>query len=181
MSAFTHPYSRAFLESAPAGYDVEKFLAGAQTLTNAIAENPSLRAFLATPAVSHEAKRKALTALAALAGLDVFGARFFDVLLKNHRILEAGEILKSLAVANDAAHGIVRGSVTVPNPIGDPEKAKIEEAVGRRVGGTVRLAVEVDPSILAGFVARVSSNVFDASAVAAIRRFQEQAKEKAGA
>ena len=181
MSSFTHPYARAFFESAPASYDIEKFLAGAAVLTRAIAEDRTLRAFLSTPAVPYEAKRKTVAQLAARAGLDAFGSRFFEVALKNHRILESNEILKSLALEDDARHGVVRGRVKVATAIGDPERAKIEEAVAARVGGTVRLAVEVDPSILAGFVAHVSSNVFDASALAAIRRFQVQAKERTGA
>jgi F0F1-type ATP synthase delta subunit len=37
------------------------------------------------------------------------------------------------------------------------------------------MTVKVDPQILAGFVARVGSEVFDASAVRAIERFREEA------
>jgi ATP synthase F1 delta subunit len=181
MSSFTRPYARAFFESAPPSYDIEKFLAGAGVLARAIAGDRTLRAFLSTPAVPYEAKSKAVAQLAARAGLDAFGSRFFEVALKNHRILEAGQILASLEAENDARHGVVRGRVKVAAAIGDSERAKIEEAVAARIGGTVRLAVEVDPSILAGFVAHVSSNVFDASALAAVRRFQEQAKERTGA
>ena len=181
MSAFTHPYARAFLESAPAGYDVDRFLEGAAVLSRAVAGDPDLRAFLGSPAVPHEAKRRALAALAARAGVDAFGARFFEVVLGNRRILESGEILKSLSAANDARNGIVRGRATVASAITDPEREKIEEAVAARVGGKVRLAVDVDPSILAGFVAHVGSNVFDASARGAIRRFEAQAKERTGA
>ncbi len=181
MSSFTHPYARAFLESAPANYDVEKFLADAAVLSRAVGANPDLRAFLASPAVPHESKRRALAELAGKAGLDAFGARFFEVVLGNNRILESGEILKSLAQANDAKNGIVRGRATVASAISDPDREKIEEAVAARVGGKVRLAVEVDPGILAGFVAHVGSNVFDASAKGAIRRFEARAKGRTGA
>lgn len=182
MSSFTHPYARAFLEAAPAGYDTERFLAAAGSLHDAIEKNPDLRAFLATPAVPREAKRGAVAALAAKAGLDAYGQRFFEVVLENHRILETGAILKGLSDAHDARAGIVRGRVTVATPIGEAERAKIEEAVAARIGGRrVSLVVDVDPSILAGFVAHVASNVFDASAAAGIRRFQEQAKQRTGA
>jgi ATP synthase F1 delta subunit len=181
MSSFTHPYARAFVESAPAGYDIPKFLSAAAALTAAIEGTPTLRAFLATPAVPLESKRGTVAALAAKAGLDAFGARFFEVLLRNHRILESAEILKALREAHDARQGIVRGRVTVAEPIGEAERAAIEAAVAARVGGKVSLAVDVDPTILAGFVAHVASNVFDASAAAAVRRFQEQAKLRTGA
>ena len=76
---------------------------------------------------------------------------------------------------------MLEGSVTVAAPIADAEKAAIEAALGAKLKGTVRLKVAVDPKILAGFVARVGSNVYDASAAAGIRRFREQAKGRTGA
>ena len=39
------------------------------------------------------------------------------------------------------------------------------------------MTVEVNPAILAGFVARVGSEVFDASVVRAIEKFQGEAGE----
>jgi len=89
MSSFTRPYARAFLEAAPPGYDIARFLEAGQTMANAFLANPSLRAFLLAPNVPREAKSKALAALSGKAGLDEYGARFLQVLLRNHRLLEA--------------------------------------------------------------------------------------------
>jgi F-type H+-transporting ATPase subunit delta len=176
MSAFSHPYAKAFLEMAPKGYDVEQFLSNAGELAKAITSDSPLKAFLATPAVPEDAKRKAVAALSARVGLDEFGARFLEVLLKNRRILETGVILKSLRESWDASRGVVEGRVTVAAPIGEAEKASLERALSERMGSSVKVKVDVDPKILAGFVAHVGSNVFDASARAGIRRFQEKAK-----
>ena len=60
MSSFTRPYARAFLEAAPAGYDVARFLEAGETMARAIAANPELRAFLLAPNVPREAKSKAV-------------------------------------------------------------------------------------------------------------------------
>ncbi|HEY3204034.1 MAG TPA: ATP synthase F1 subunit delta [Thermoanaerobaculia bacterium] len=181
MSAFTHPYARAFIEMAPTGYDFGAFLESAGILTRSVQENRTLRAFLATPAVPLDAKRRAVEELAARAGIDPFGRRFFQVLLNNHRLLEAEQIVRSVRDAHDAKQGIVQGKLTVAAAIEDEEKKSIEEALANRVGGRVRLRVDVDPAILAGFVARVGSTVFDASATAAVRRFQQQAIARTGA
>jgi F-type H+-transporting ATPase subunit delta len=180
MSAFAQSYARAFLETAPPDYDMERFLENAESLARAIQENATLRAFLSAPAVPHAAKTEALARLSEKTGLDVFGQRLFQVMLRNHRLLDAGDILQSLREANDAKHGIVQGRVTVAAPIAEDEKRSIEEALSGRIGAKVRLRMEVDPSILAGFVAHVGSSVFDASVVAAIRRFQEQARGRTG-
>lgn len=181
MSAFAQSYARAFLESAPPSYDVAGFLAKAEPLVRAVGENATLRAFLSVPSIPMAAKAQALDALASRAGLDAPGRRFFEVMLRHHRVLEAGEILRSLRDADDARRGVVQGRVTVAAPIGDDEKKIIEDALSGRVGGTVRLRMEVDPQILAGFVAHVGSSVFDASVAAAIRRFQEDARGRTGA
>ncbi len=180
MSSFTHPYARAFVECAPTGYDFAVFLAAGESIAAAMAGNPKLRAFFQTPSVAREAKGKALAALSARAGFDAYGSRFLQVLLKNHRLLEAGEVFKAIRDAHDALQGIVRARITVASPIAEDEKKLVEEAIASRTGKKVRLQVVEDPAILAGFVARVGSNVFDGSAVAEIRRFQEQVKQRTG-
>ena len=180
MSAFAQSYTRAFLEAAPEGFDLAGFLERARPVARAIRDNSTLRAFLSAPTVPQTARMKALTELAELSGLDAFGQRFFQVMLRHHRLLEAEEILDSLREADDARQGIVRGTVTVAAPIGHEERRAIEDALSGRVGGTVSLQTEIDPAILAGFVAHVGSSVFDASVVTAIRRFQEDARARKG-
>jgi F-type H+-transporting ATPase subunit delta len=179
--SFALPYAKAFLEAAPKGYDVEAFLSSAGALARAIEKDPTLRAFLSAPAVPEDSKRKAVAELASKCGVDAFGARFLELLLKNRRFLALGAILQGLRQSFDAAQGVLEGSVTVAAPIGDAEKAGIEQALGSKLQGRVRLKVAIDPNILAGFVARVGSSVFDASAAAGIRRFREQAKGRTGA
>ncbi|HTO86936.1 MAG TPA: ATP synthase F1 subunit delta [Thermoanaerobaculia bacterium] len=181
MSSFLHPYARAFLECAPKGYDVGAFLGAAEALASILEANPAVRGFLRTPAVPAPAKSKAIAALATRAGLDAYGARFLQVLLRHHRLLEAGAVFKAVREAYDALQGIVRARITVAAPIAEDEKKMIEQAIAERTGKTVRSQVDVDSKILAGFIAHVGSNVYDGSAAAAIRRFQQQVKEQTGA
>lgn len=179
MSSFTRPYARAFLEAAPAGYDILGFLAAGETMSQAFAANPPLRAFVLAPNVPREAKSKALAALSARAGLDEYGARFLQVLLRNHRLLEVGEVFRALRDLNDARRNILRVRVTVPAPLTDAEKAAVEAAIAARTGKTVQSQIDLDPTLLGGFIARAGSQVFDGSVAAAIRRFQTQVKERA--
>jgi F-type H+-transporting ATPase subunit delta len=181
MSVFAHPYARAFLESAPADYDVAAFLRSAEALAAAVESNQKLRAFLQTPSVPREAKSKAIAELSRKAGLDAFGSRFLQVMLKNHRLLEAGQVLRALRDLNDVRQGILRVRVTVPAELAEGEKKAIEDAIAFRTGKTALLQIDLDAKLLGGFVARAGSNVFDGSVMAAIRRFQEQSKEKLGA
>lgn len=177
MSRFGRSYAEAFLESAPSGYDVEGFLAKASALRRAVSDDARLKAFFGAPAIPADVKRKVLQDLVARVGLDDFGGRFFNVILKNRRIGSLSEILSALSEAYDRRRGIVEAQVSVAAPIGDTEKQKIETALSRQVGKRIRLRIAVDPKILAGFVARVGSEVFDASAARAIEKFQEDVKE----
>lgn len=175
MSRFARPYAQAFLETAPEGYDVEAFLSAAGVIVRAMGDDARLKNFLASPSVPVDAKRRVLDDLAARAGVDEVGGRFLALVLANRRIAALSEILSAIRAARDKTTGVVEARVTVAAPLGEGEGRRIEEALSRQVGRRVRMKVDVDRNILAGFVARVGSEIFDASALRAIERFQGDA------
>jgi F-type H+-transporting ATPase subunit delta len=175
VSRFARPYARAFLATLPEGFDIEGFLSRARALSHAITMDRRLRNFFAAPSVPPDAKRGAVEDLARSAGIDDFGHRFLRLVLENRRILALHEILSAIREARDRELGVVEASVTVAAPIGDRERERIQEVLARQFGRRVRMSVQVDPRILAGFIARAGSEVFDASAVRAIERFGEAA------
>ena len=180
MTPLARNYALALLEGAPAGFDAEGFLEGARAVERAITRDSRLKAFFSTPGIAVDAKKKTLDELARRAGLNDFGRRFLSIVLANRRILHLPEILAGVSQTHDAREGVVAARVTVPAPLDDGERGRLEAALARRVGRRVRMQVDVDPKTLAGFVARVGSNVFDASAGQAIERFRNQARGKPG-
>jgi F-type H+-transporting ATPase subunit delta len=181
MSAFARSYAQAFLQTAPAGYDVERFLEGAAVIRRALAEDARLKAFFSSPAVPLAAKKGTLAQLAEKAGVDDFGTRLLDVALEHGRVLGLSEILSAIREQSDRASGVVAAQVTVASPVDEQERARLAEALGRSVKRRVRLKVDVDEKILGGFVAQIGSEVFDASVRYAVERFAKQTKENAGA
>ena len=181
MSAFTRPYARAFVEAAPKGYDFGAFLEAGESIARAFEQNAQLRAFLLAPNVPRDAKNEAVRKLAAKAGMDEYGTRFLLVMLRNHRLLEAGAVFRALRDLNDEIQGILRVQVTVPGPLTDAETKSIQDAIAARTGRKVRMHVDFDPGLIGGFVARAGSRVFDGSVAAAIRRFQARIRQTVGA
>lgn len=181
MSAFARPYARAFVEAAPKGYDFGAFLGAGETVAHALDSNPTLRAFLQAPQVPRDAKSKAVAELARKSGMDAYGTRFLQVLLRNHRLLEAATVFRALHDLNDSLQGILRVQVTVPGPLSDGEKKSIQEALSARTGKNVQMQINFDPSLIGGFVARAGSRVFDGSVTAAIRQFQAKVNQTLGA
>ena len=180
-TAFALPYARAFLEAAPKGYDIAAFLAAGETMAGAFAANPKLRAFLLAPNVPRDAKSKAIAALSAKVGLDEYGARFLQLMLRNHRLLEAAAVFRTIRDLYDERRNILRVRVAVPAALTDAQKKTVEDAIARRTGKTVVTQIEIDPALLGGFVARAGSRVFDGSVAAALRRFETTVTEKTGA
>jgi F-type H+-transporting ATPase subunit delta len=181
MTSFTRPYAKAFVDAAPPGYDFVKFLEAGDEMARAFAASPKLRAFLLAPNVPREAKSRAVGDLASKVGMDEYGARFLQVMLHNHRLLEAGAVFRALRDLYDELQNVLRVHVTVPGPLNDGESQAIEAALMARTGKKVKMQIDYDPALLGGFVARAGSRVFDGSVAAAIRRFQEQVGQTLGA
>jgi F-type H+-transporting ATPase subunit delta len=181
VSEFTRPYARAFVEAAPKGYDFAKFLESGDSMAAAFRGSPQLRAFLLAPTVPRDAKSKAVAELAKKTGMDEYGARFLQVMLRNHRLLEAGAVFRALRDLNDEIQNVLRVRVTVPAPLTDAERQSIQDALAARTGKSVKMEIDFDPKLLGGFVARAGSRVFDGSVAAAIRQFEAHVSKTLGA
>jgi len=181
VSEFTRPYARAFVEAAPKGYDFASFLESGGALSRAFDASPPLRAFLLAPTVPRDAKSKAVSELAKKTGMDEYGGRFLQVMLRNHRLLAAGQVFRALRDLYDEIQGVLRVRVTVPAPLGDAERQSIQAALAARTGKSVKMEVDLDPKLLGGFVARAGSRVFDGSVAAAIRQFEAHVSKTLGA
>jgi len=51
MTAFARSYAQAFLQTAPPGYDVERFLEGAGAVRDSLSGDARLRSFFLSPSV----------------------------------------------------------------------------------------------------------------------------------
>jgi F-type H+-transporting ATPase subunit delta len=169
------PYAEALLQTAPAGFDAEAFLAGVGAIRGALESNRALRAVLANPGIALDAKERIIAELSKKAGLDQLGARFVRLVLHKRRLADLGDILAAVRDGIDEREGIVRARVTVAASLDDAARDRVIEALSRRLGRRVRASFDTDPGLLAGFVARIGSEIYDASALGAIQKFKEEA------
>jgi len=172
---FARPYADALLQSVPAGFDAGKWAAPLHDVAAAIAGNAVIRAVLANPSVKPEAKRGIAESLAARAGVDELGKRFLRLLLDNGRILHLAEVLDAIRAAVDEREGVVPAKVTVASDIDAAARERVAAALSTATGKKVRATFATDPKLLAGFVARVGSTIYDASALGAVLKFKEEA------
>lgn len=159
----------------PRDFDGEKFLAGASAVCDAIASSGQLKAALGNPAVPAAAKENILRALAGRAGLSEIGQRFLQVVLRNRRLLHLPEIVSAVRQGLDERAGVLPARVTAATALSEAEKNRLVAELARASGKSIRATFEVDPGLLAGFIARVGSKVYDASIATAIEKFKEEA------
>ena len=175
MSArFARPYAAALLQTAPPSFDYPKFLGSLRSIAGALADSRSLKSILSNPSVALSAKEGIVEALSERAGLDSTGRRFLQVVLRNRRFLGLSEITDAVAEALDARDGVVPASVTAAAPLAAADADRVAAALSGAVGQKVRATFQVDTSLLAGFVARVGSRIYDASALGALEQFKEE-------
>jgi len=172
---YARPYADALLGSVAADFDAAKWTAPMRDVAAAIASTGMLRAVLANPSVKADAKRAIVESLAGKAGVDELGRRFLRLLLDKGRIVQLPEVLDAIGEALDSRAGVVPARVTVASEIDSAARERVSAALSRATGKKVRATFTTDPKLLAGFVARVGSTVYDASALGAIEKFKEEA------
>jgi F-type H+-transporting ATPase subunit delta len=169
---FTRPYVDALFDVAGSAEKVEALLPGLDAFAASLAHSEELRNVVRNPGVARPQKRAVLKAIAAREEISPLAERLLESLLTNRRLHLLPEVLRALRERLDRDRGIVEASLHTATPLdGDHEKS-IRAALERRTGKTVRLKPEVDPVLLGGFVARIGSEIYDASLKSRLERTQ---------
>lgn len=125
---------------------------------------PRLRAALGDPALPGESKRDLVNAL--LAGkVQPVTAALVESLVMALRGRAADLAIDALATAAAARRERQIAVVRVAVPLADDLRDRLAAALGRVLGRTVRVQVEIDPQLLGGVVVAVGGDLFDGSTV----------------
>jgi F-type H+-transporting ATPase subunit delta len=162
MSGVARRYARAIFAIANDHNDHEEWLRDLSAVRDVLAD-PAVAAYLASPAVSEEAKMHAGDSL--LTGLGKMQRNLVNVLIQNRRIGLVSDIVLSFEEELDRSRGIVHAVVTTAIQLNEPEEANVGRRLEAITGRKVVMTSSVDPSILGGFVARIGDQLIDASVV----------------
>lgn len=133
-----------------------------------------LRAF-EVPAVPPAKKRELLEALARTAQLRPPVQRLLTALSQHYRLRFLTEVVAAFSQLVDRLEGKVRGRVTVASPLEAGQTERLAAVLAEALGQRVELDSNVEPDLLAGFVVRLGSRVFDGSLRTQLRKFAETA------
>jgi F-type H+-transporting ATPase subunit delta len=155
-------YARAMLDLAAAQGQADDLLAELAELGRAIAGDPDLAAFLASPLVGEQARAEVLE--------KTFRGRASDLLVDALGVINRKGRLGLLPAIVEAyrgeyreLRGLVDARVTTAVPLAPGQRASLDEAIARFTGKRPELIERVDPAILGGLVVEVAGEKIDTS------------------
>lgn len=170
---FARPYARAIMDvvQSPEKANAIRYeLARFEQVRKGSAE---LHELYANPGIESDAKLKVTTALAKRLGLSEMSIRVLGVLIGNRRMNELESIVEALAEMVRAATDTVAAEVRTAKKLDDKEHAELQRMLEKKAGRKVEMVLQTDPELIGGFVAKIGSEVYDASVLGKIERFRE--------
>ena len=170
---FARPYARAIMDVAQSP---EKAAILRDEMTNFEKVRKSatdLQLMYANPGIDFDSKSKVTGAIAKRLGLSDLAVRLLDVLIQNRRINDLGDIIAGLATMIREATGTIAAEVRSASALSSKEEADLRAMLERKVGAKVDVDITVDPELIGGFVAKIGSEVYDASVSGKIEKFRE--------
>ena len=167
------PYATALFqvtqkEGLAALREVEEQLAAVAELFRLM---PELVRVFEVPSVSPAAKLGLINTIAKTLSLRVEAQRMLVALEHHMRLRHLDEVVAFFRGLVDRKEGVVRGRVELPVPARQDQVAELAKALAELLDTRVELDVKLREELLAGFVVRVGSRVFDGSVLGQLRRF----------
>lgn len=164
--AVANQYARALMDvvSRPgAPLAAEAALVQINAFAEALAASPDLKGALLSPAISREVKRKALTRVGALLGLDRIVLSFLHLIAVRRRVGLFPLIAAAFRAQIDERNGILRAHVAAARQLSDQQQAELSAALARLTGKQVLCDYTVEPSLAGGLTVKIGSTVYDGS------------------
>ncbi len=174
VQAVARRYAGALFDVVTKNNTMDAAHAGLQEFAALVANSAELQQVFASPAVPLAKKRAVAETLATQGNLPVEVQRLISALADRDRLSFIADVAKAFdARVMDAKH-VLDAHVTTAVALTPDRTQALADALGKAVGGTVRITASVDPAIVGGVVARVGSTVYDGSVTRQLERLKSQ-------
>ena len=164
-------YARALLDLARKQNEVARTEAELKTVAELFRKDPRARRFFESPNISRGEKTRFLEErLMPRVGRPIYG--LFHVLLRRRRLDHLVAIADEFEKLAEKAQGITHATVRTAAPITDAQADRLTQVLMRRMGGTIQLTREVDPSLLGGAAVSLDHKVIDGTLASELRRIR---------
>lgn len=170
---FARPYAKAMMDIVKSPQEGRKLHAELLSFERALESSSELSELLANPAVDAEKKVAVARAISTKIGLSELSSKLVDVLVRHHRINQLSSVLEAWKAMLDSAMGISVAEVRSAHALNETEQADLRRTLEAKFGRQIELQLNTDKTLLGGFVAKVGSEVYDASVKGQLQRFRE--------
>ena len=170
---FARPYAKALMEIQPDPRAAQQTLEELSRFEAARASSSELEELFRNPAFDAETRIRVATEMSKRLGLSDLAVRIISVLIRNHRANDLGSIIEAWRASVNNALGVAVAKVRTAHPLAAEEQAQLQASLEKRFQRKIELQLSTDPSLLAGFIAQVESEVYDASVTGQLNKFKE--------
>lgn len=173
VSIVARRYAKALLELGLENGDIEIVVRDLEALAEIWDRNAELRNVVENPLVALEAKKAAVTEVAAALGAGATARNTALLLIDRRRARALPYIAASLRELADARKGVVRAQVTTATSLPEPYYAKLQAQLERLTGMRVIVERQTDASLIGGVVTRIGDRIFDGSVRSRLQSMRE--------
>lgn len=166
-------YAQALFMLADEAQNVDKIGADLDKACDTIFGNDALAQTYTGVQFSLAGKRNAITEIFKNE-VDTSVVNFLLLLIEKNRTTYLADIRAQYHKLSDEKKGIMDATATSAFPLKEEDAKAIALALGKRLGKTIRLKVEVDPSIVAGVKLQYGDNIIDGSVQARLESMRKR-------
>jgi F-type H+-transporting ATPase subunit delta len=170
---FARPYARAIVDVAGSPQRANTIRAELERFEQVRRESEELQDLYANPGIELEAKFRITHTIASRLGLTDLTGKVLEVLIRNHRINQLQAVVEALASMVNEALNIAVVEVRSAHELTEQELAQLRKTLEQKVGKRVEVRIRIDRDLIGGFIARIGSEIYDASVVGKIHKFRE--------
>jgi F-type H+-transporting ATPase subunit delta len=176
------PYAAALYSvlAARAPQALRETLGQLEAVEQAFGREPALLRVFEVPTVPPGTKRELLLAIGKGVGLRVEVQRLLAALVQHARLRFLPDVVTAFRELVEGREGTVRGRVELPAAPSRKQLDALAAALADRLGVKVELESSVRPELLAGFIVRLGSRLFDGSLRTQLERFAAGARALEG-
>jgi len=129
----------------------------------AYTESAELRTFLASPAVSVEAKHAVIEKIMARLGASKIIRNFLFVIVDHRRTQLIPEVIAAFHQVIRRRQGVAEAEVSSTIELSAGQKKEIAATLARLTGKKIETKYALDPALLGGAVVRIGDTIYDGS------------------
>jgi F-type H+-transporting ATPase subunit delta len=160
---FSTPYAKALVDAAGTTERAVTVRAELERFVEAARSFPEIKRMASNPGVPRRVKEDVLRQLCERLEIGPLTRSLLDLLMKNYRLTQVDAVLDAVDRILDRRLGVVRAQVRTAHALTGDQESRLRAVLERMLEKKVKLELDLEPRLLAGFVARIGSRRYDAS------------------